>query len=79
MPPPSGTSWEACCQQSIILLKDFVDKIHSYQAIQDWNIYFQVALKLPHPNPFVKLEKEVQPKLFCIFPEACNEIRQCAN
>jgi len=29
MPPPSGASWEACCQRSINFLKAFVDKIHS--------------------------------------------------
>jgi len=37
------------------------------------------VLKLPHPNPFVKLEKEVQPKLFSIFPKAQSETDSKGN
>jgi len=74
MPPPNGAFWEACCEQSIEFLQSFVDKIHYFWTIQSWNAYFQVALKLTHPNPFVELKKEVQPKLFCIFPEAHDEL-----
>ncbi len=28
--PPNGTSWEACCEQSIKFLQSFVDKIHYF-------------------------------------------------
>jgi len=40
MPLPNGTSWEACCEQSIEFLQSFVDKIHYFRTIQSWNAYF---------------------------------------
>jgi len=78
--PGDRMSWRACCEQSIEVFENFgICKVQNYRTIQKWNVYFQTAGKFPHPNPFVELDKEVQPKLFRIFPEARDELRRWAN
>jgi len=78
---PDKVSWQACCERSIEFWKNVVgvEKVPNYQTIQDWNIYFWNEQKFPHPNPFVKLKKEVIPKLLQVFPEAQDKICCWAN
>jgi len=73
-------NWTACCQRSIEFLRQLgVTKLPSFRTIHAWHSYFRIVGLLPHPNPFVEMEKEVQPKLFCLFPEAREELRRWAN
>ena len=73
-------SWQACCERSIEILSQLgVTKIKNYRTIEAWNSYFRIAGFLPHPNTFVETEKEIQPKIFRIYPEARDELRRWAN
>jgi len=65
---PAGKSWKACCEHSIeILCQLGITRSQCFRTIEDWHVYFWIAGLFPHPNPFVELEKEVQPNFFALF------------
>jgi len=77
---PDGKTWQDCCEKSIeVLCQVGIDQVQHFCTLQAWHTYFKVGENFPHPNPFVELDKEVQPKFFRVYPEAREELRHWAN
>jgi len=65
---PCGDSWTACCEQAISSFGDInVFYVKNECTLCHWSSYFLQKSCFPHPNIYVELGKENQPKLFAYF------------
>jgi len=77
---PCGDSWTACCEQAISSFGDInVFYVKNECTLCHWSSYFLQKSCFPHPNIYVELGKENQPKLFAYFPEAREKLDKWAN
>ena len=77
---PLGASWKQCCEATIKKMGNAAfDLFKAPKTIMAWNQYFRKKKQLPHPNIYVELGKEVQPKLFEHFPEAQQKFEKWGN
>ena len=53
--------------------------ISNERTLCRWRSYFLVNKQFPHPNVYIELGKEFQPKLFEYFPEAWDKLKNWMN
>jgi len=77
---PCHETWQACCSRAISMLANAdITTISNERTLRRWSSYFLVNKRFPHPNVYIELGKEFQPKLFEYFPEARDKLKNWMN